>query len=694
MSLPLFALLISAVTATVGEQPSGPPFLEQSIRLTGLAGNPFDTRDIRVDAQLRLPNGGTVELPCFLHSDGDWRFRFAPSEAGEHRYEVRVSEKGGKARRVKEGVFTARSATRGRFIGIHPHNQRYFATRDGQTFYPVGENLGWVSGAGETYEVYLRKIGNAGANWIRLWMCSWGLTALEWMASAGPMYRGLEGYSLENAARTDRIFEEALAQGIAIQLVINHHGQYSTEVNPNWDSNPENVKNGGFLKDPKEFFTHPEAKQRYRDRVRYLAARWGAYPNLFAWELWNEVNNTDALRKGSVEEKRAVLAWHREMAAYLRELDPHDHLITTSGCVADESFEDATWGLAEFDFNQAHDYVDNLPDRIRSQSERMLAHGKPFFFGELGIADHQAPEWESGTPLHDMLWASLVSPVAGTAMTWWWDLHVEKHNLYPHFTPVRKVVDSVDWATQDFRISKIEWRSRDPRRADLHLFPGVGWERSRVERISVSSLEGAPGMGLLSRYLQGTGKPEMRVEPVFDLIFEAPTRATLSFSGVSNGGADLQALLDGDLLARKEFPRSEKPDEEDAAPLEDLSFEIPDGGHALVLSNRGEDWVELKSFRLEGFADPLLALGMAGESEALVWTRVRAEGLVGDPDLPDGAEVRVPELRLGRYRIVRWDTLTGETWELDPARAEDSGLAFQTGPIRGDAFFQITRMGD
>ena len=40
---------------------------------------------------------------------------------------------------------------------------------------------------------------------------------------------------------------------------------------------------------PAAFFTDPEAKALFKQRLRYLVARYGAYRNLLAWELFNEV---------------------------------------------------------------------------------------------------------------------------------------------------------------------------------------------------------------------------------------------------------------------------------------------------------------------------------------------------------------------------------------------------------------------
>ena len=77
-------------------------------------------------------------------------------------------------------------------------------------------------------------------------------------------------------------------------------------------------------------------------------ARWSYSPAILSWEFWNEVN---IIEKYISEDS---VPWHREMARYLRELDPYDHLITTSwaGTEGDPDVD----ALPEMDYIQSHQY--------------------------------------------------------------------------------------------------------------------------------------------------------------------------------------------------------------------------------------------------------------------------------------------------------------------------------------------------
>jgi endo-1,4-beta-mannosidase len=88
-----------------------------------------------------------------------------------------------------------------------------------------------------------------------------------------------------------------------------------------WANHPWNVKNGGFLSSPAEFFTNIDARRRSKMWLRYAAARWGASSHIVAWQLY-----ADTQASNSAD----LAAWEKEMAAYLRSVDPYGHLIVGS----------------------------------------------------------------------------------------------------------------------------------------------------------------------------------------------------------------------------------------------------------------------------------------------------------------------------------------------------------------------------
>ena len=179
--------------------------------------------------------------------------------------------------------------------------------------------------------------------------------------------------------------------GIRFQMVLFHHGQFSTKVNPNWQDNPINQAKGGFLKDPADFFTDKQSKDLAKKWLRYAVARYAASPNVLAWELFNEVEWVDARYN---DRWKDVEDWHKEMADYVRSIDPYKHLITTSS--------DQRPGLLKsVDYAQPHVYPPNLKLAIGGFP---VNNDKATFFGEFGPSDLDKDDSRAGATGRALCW--------------------------------------------------------------------------------------------------------------------------------------------------------------------------------------------------------------------------------------------------------------------------------------------------
>ena len=128
-------------------------------------------------------------------------------------------------------------------------------------------------------------------------------------------------------------------------------------------------------------------------------------PHVLAWELFNEVQYTDAVRNGQTAD---VAAWHREMAAFLRAQDPNRHLVTSSSDLGLAGVFDAV------DYLQPHSYP---PDPLASAAALPPGRGRPIFFGEFGPQSNL--RGDAGTFLHAALWASIASEASeGPRPSW------------------------------------------------------------------------------------------------------------------------------------------------------------------------------------------------------------------------------------------------------------------------------------
>jgi hypothetical protein len=415
--------------------------LELTVDLDAQYLDPYDPDEIELKGLFTAPNGKVLEVPGYFHSgvvDGVdpvrqavWKLRFTPNQAGEWTYVLTAKNRWN---RVQSETFTlqAEAGTGDGFVRIDPKHPQYFTLDSGRFYYPIGQNVAWLPF--EDYERYFTKMSQHGENWARIWMTSWSY-GIEWKPMG--QYQGLGTYNLDRAQKLDDLLRLAETHGIYLQLVFDFHGAFSSRVNPEWSNNPYNVINGGFLTSPEQFFTHPQAKALYKKRLRYIIARWGYSPHVMAWEFFNEVSFIDNFNE------RTIQAWHQEMASYVKQLDPYQHLTTTSfgGDAGGE-----TYRLPSIDFSQYHVYAQNLFKQIQRINAKLSQYNKPHFIGEFGsdAANGRDDQDRRGVFLHAGLWSQFMHLSAGNAMPWWWDTHIEANHLYYHFAALAHFAKDID----------------------------------------------------------------------------------------------------------------------------------------------------------------------------------------------------------------------------------------------------------
>ncbi|MDQ2732118.1 MAG: cellulase family glycosylhydrolase, partial [Armatimonadota bacterium] len=347
--------------------------IETSFSIPNLQGDPFDPDSADVEVNVKRSHGNGWRIPAFFDGGATWRMRMTPDKPG--RYTVQSITLNGQPlppTDLQNREWTVDSAPEPGFVRIR---RGRFAFDDGTSYFPLGHNQAWRSNNLPDIPELFGKMHAAGENWSRVWMNAWDGKNLDWPVGRPPLKLG--EIDLNAARRWDRIVDAAAKNGIYFQMTLQHHGQYSTTTNPNWNDNPYNTKNGGFLQDPADFFTNEQARALTRRKLRYILARWGYSPNIMAFELFNEVQYTDAAHKGRWND---VAAWHAEMAAFLREHDLNHHLITTSSI---PDVPEPVW--TTMDYLQRHSYPPDLLVALGDPSVEWNTHpAKPLFVGEFG----------------------------------------------------------------------------------------------------------------------------------------------------------------------------------------------------------------------------------------------------------------------------------------------------------------------
>ena len=442
------------------------------VMLTSHWDDPFQSEQVRLDLELTSPSGMAVKVPGYFErgksgADSIWRTRFAPRETGAYQGRFVLTDRDGKHPSEPVRFDVAPSAA----IGfLHLASPWCFRFDNGGAFRGIGENLGWEARTTDdskhfkalhenqryNYEYLVGQLSANGGNFFRTWMCSWNLP-LEWKkVNDTTRYTDDPGHFNASAiARLDQLVQLAAMTDTYFMLTLDPHGSF---LDLAWENNNYNVKNGGPAATPLDFFTNSKARAQYKDRLRYLVARWGYSPHIATWEFFNEVDNTMYGQKSERIPDEVITKWHAEMSAYLKEIDPYGRSITTSISHRDVAGLNE---IATLDFNQRHIYrqTDTIPETIR-RFER--GGGKPYVIGEFSY------EWDWNKNFDDFadkmdhdfkhgLWLGLFSPTPILPMSWWWEFF-DQRKLTAYFQRVRAMDEQMIAAGSGaFATAEVHW---------------------------------------------------------------------------------------------------------------------------------------------------------------------------------------------------------------------------------------------
>jgi len=412
---------------------------EWNINISIPFSNPFDQKEISVDMALTSPSGNLIVLPCYFES-GDqeastWKARFAPRERGKYSYKFHVTKEN-KTEESVPGSFISQPGSKPGFL--HKNDLYTFRFDNGDLFRGIGENVAWESREFEsdkwTYDYILPTLSNNGANFFRTWMCPWNLP-LEWKNSGNlKRYANTNEYfNPGGIKRMDELVNLTDSLGLYFMLTLDMN-------KGDWNKSPYNLINGGPVKTWPEFFSSPVAIQKYKDKLRYLVARWGYSTNICAWEFFNEIDNGVFGKEDTILiPLSAVTQWHNEMGRYLKDIDPYQHLVTTSISHRDIAGLNS---IAYIDFNQKHIYkhTEKIP---AIYADYIQTYGKPYVIGEFGYRwEDQDTKYakEADFDYKRGLWYGLFSPTPILPMSWWWELF-DNQNMTSYFKGVREISD-------------------------------------------------------------------------------------------------------------------------------------------------------------------------------------------------------------------------------------------------------------
>jgi hypothetical protein len=534
---------------------------ELTIGLSATYDNPFDPDDVEVTAEFAAPSGKQVTIWGFFEpTAGEWRVRFAPTEAGTWRYVVTVRDRAGVAR-SEPGEFRCAASVHPGFVGVAP-NRRYFRYANGESFYGIGlwYNDHFDRGRGAIAEAELDRLRRLGVNFIAFYP-----PLLETLDT------GLGRYDAARAARLDEIFAWCEARDLAISWNLVFHANISEAV---WGEGNAEYRRNPYrsVAAARDYFASDAAWAAQQKLNRYIIARWGYSRALVLWFVIDEIDGAEGWTEG---DRAAAHAWCRRMNEFFHAHDPYGRPTTgtQSGGVDQwwpEGYEIFDVAARELYEAQGHpmppggkpDVVNDHPLRASYRNyagqTRALWDGfaKPAIIGETGY-DHTY--YEPGTPgylatYHNALWATLASGGASTPLWWCYTPEITDGVLTSHLAAFAKFVRAIDFAGRPWRPLAVETSAGDAwaMGAGNRAFGWIANPAAGVARETVS-LTGLPrGEYDVHVYHAWRGEylPPLPVEV-------ADARLTFALPELAPIGGHANNL--GDDAAFKITPRGERP---------------------------------------------------------------------------------------------------------------------------------------
>ncbi|AKD05549.1 hypothetical protein PKOR_05845 [Pontibacter korlensis] len=318
-------------------------------------------------------------------------------------------------------------------------------TETGDNWAPIGQNdaITWPDFAGLFRRKNLQQVEGHLA-----WLAANGVTCLRLMLEyAQGKHRYFEKPAGTFAPNMVQLWDDLfhLCAKYNIRILLTPVDTFWMWIK--WKHHPYNHLNGGPCKDRSEWLLCSDTLEVIKNRLSFVAERWGGSGVLFAWDLWNEIHPAHAGGRTEV-----FADFVQELSQHLRQEEQrlyrrcHPQTVSLYGPVLDEhpAVADVIFRHPALDFASTHFYdaatINNPKDtlwsaivagRLVREALEHLQGNRPFFDSEHGpihaFKDKHIsfPEYFDDEYFRHIQWAHLASGAAGGGMRW--------PNRHPHY---------------------------------------------------------------------------------------------------------------------------------------------------------------------------------------------------------------------------------------------------------------------
>ncbi len=377
---------------------------ELTVALEAEYENPFDQREVKLDAVFTGPDGREMQVPGFWDARSAWKIRFSAPIPGEWEYSAVVTDARGTSEPVS-GTFSAVESDHHGYLypgsWVDPNlSPRYFVYSDGTPWYGRGHADLRMSFGGLTEDgfVKMNAMKEIGENY-EMWWPLWNHNFIS---------NKYDDYDRAAVEMIDRVVREAEEYDITLAYTIWQHQLLRTDKHP-WQNDLWQRNGFSKLVTIEGFFVDPESLAWQENFYRYTIARWAYSRAIVMWQTMTEINGSE------VYEERDN--WHERLNAYFQEHDPWRHPTTACG----SGGYDWPEAHAVMDAPQMHVYEQLTDDPTEATTfmaewSRLMweREAKPNWIGEWGMRGQQYyPE-----ALHNSLWGTLGAGAAASPIEW------------------------------------------------------------------------------------------------------------------------------------------------------------------------------------------------------------------------------------------------------------------------------------
>lgn len=463
--------------------------LRVPLEVSGTYSNPFDPKQISVQALIETPSGRIEKIFAFFGQDfaptelndeeevllpvkgNPWKLYYRPRELGVHKIEVLAEDRSGIAR-VDAGSFRAVESNARGYLHVSKNDPRFFEFDNGESFFGTGPS-GWFRGS--------RFLFGGSTRWVPVKMLDEYYARKE---ANGSTFEYLSTFHFGTLYIKDGFIDQHVAWKMehalrtmerrGIYWVVFHDDVLRAYQN-GFDTLPYSAAQGGPARDINEVYTNPRALEMQKDQLRYMVSRLSDSPSLWIW------NCGDESQPGTKFSRAMVRNWLMELHSYVRQIDVYGHAhsigedqysILHGGDVAllpDWYYHDHNRGDENDQKCNGEPSKDPVGYNLCLQ-EKFRANNHPIINIEGGICQwnrfeylsgEKYMDWPEAIDFHQHLWISLFTKAAAGGTEWLCNMVDKKNELY-HAKAINNFLKGES-------LTKIRWEMRAPEVSDAGL---------------------------------------------------------------------------------------------------------------------------------------------------------------------------------------------------------------------------------